>query len=255
MKTTQLRFFLFLLLSMSFFSFDNPSFKKKITDTEFRYEFYTVLKRPVIKADREYYWFKAGAIHNTEFGLSGEVLDGEFEKFYLSNQLAEKGKFKKGLKAGLWKTWHINGTMASKVFYNNGQKSGTYYGYNPQGILVEKGKFKNNKKHGRWINYISQDTLVFKKDKIVIKKPKAEKVYLGRPPKTKEQRLEERKIREAKRDQKRATSELKEKTNTGKKDKKEKQIKSNQEGEQKPEKEPFFKRLFSKKQKQSGKSS
>lgn len=56
--------------------------KKKITDTEFPYEFYTVVRAPKAKPGR-YYWFKVGAIHTTQSGTAGEVLDGRFETFFI----------------------------------------------------------------------------------------------------------------------------------------------------------------------------
>lgn len=108
LSTSKFSILLFGLLVFLLGSFTPPNLKKRITDTEFRYEFYTTKKEVSAKQDRLYYWFKGGAIHSSEYGVSGELLDGEFEKFYLNNQLAEKGEFKKGLKEGLWKTWHCN---------------------------------------------------------------------------------------------------------------------------------------------------
>ncbi|RXR31872.1 hypothetical protein EQG68_09390 [Flavobacterium piscinae] len=108
MSTSKFSFLQFGLFIFLFGSFAIPNLKKRITDKEYRYEFYTTQKEVSAKQDRLYYWFKGGAIHSSEYGVSGELLDGEFEKFYLSNQLAEKGVFKKGLKDGLWKTWHWN---------------------------------------------------------------------------------------------------------------------------------------------------
>lgn len=65
-----------------FFIVDTLSVKEKITDTEFPYEFYTVVRAPKAKPGR-YYWFKVGAIHTTQSGTAGEVLDGGFETFFI----------------------------------------------------------------------------------------------------------------------------------------------------------------------------
>jgi antitoxin component YwqK of YwqJK toxin-antitoxin module len=105
LKTSHFFLLIMIMFTSTMLSFTQPIYKKKITDLEFRYEFFTTTKAVEAKTDRFYFWFKAGAIHSSEFGVSGELLHGAFEKFYLNNQLAEKGKFKNGLKEGLWKTW------------------------------------------------------------------------------------------------------------------------------------------------------
>lgn len=241
-----------IVLGMTFFlllSFTYPNLKKRITDTEFRYEFYTTQKEVSAKQDRLYYWFKGGAIHSSEYGVSGELLDGEFEKFYLNNQLAEKGKFKNGLKDGLWKTWHKNGALATKVYCNSGQKSGTFYSYSPFGQLLEKGKYRNDKKHGNWYNYVVKDTVEYKRGEVMVKVPK--KVYV---PKTKEERLRDREARRLKREIRKQKKEAKkiekekvknesvQKKNTSSKDKTVKKTEKDAD-------KNFFQRLFAKKNK------
>ncbi|MCO6147924.1 toxin-antitoxin system YwqK family antitoxin [Flavobacterium sp. NRK1] len=166
-----------LLLSVFFlFSFSETSLKKRISDADFRYEFYTTDKTLSPKPERQYYWFKGGAIHNSEYGLAGELLHKDFFKFYHSNQLAETGKYNNGLKEGYWKTWFKNGVLQSNTYWDSGQKDGRYYAYDETGFLIEQGKYKNNKKHGRWVNYISKDTLKYRDGKIVVKKIKVKKV-------------------------------------------------------------------------------
>jgi hypothetical protein len=172
---TKMRRYFLLFSALIFLSFADVSPKKRISDEHYRYEFYTTNK--VISPDegREYFWFKGGLIHNSEYGVGGELLHNDFFKYYHSNQLAEAGKFKKGLKEGYWKTWFENGTLQSKVYWDNGQKDGTYYGYDQTGFLTETGKYKNNLKEGRWINYISKDTLKYRDGKVVVKKEKVKK--------------------------------------------------------------------------------
>lgn len=170
MRKYLLFFSLFLLFSFS----ENPS-KKRISDTLFRYEFYTTDKKPEAKPDKEYFWFKGGAIHNTEYGIGGDLLEGSYLKYYHSNQLAEAGKFKKGLKKGLWKSWFKNGVLQSKVNWSDGQMDGNYYAYDHLGNLTETGKYKRNKKHGRWINYTNKDTLRYDRGILVVKKQKQSK--------------------------------------------------------------------------------
>ena len=94
-----------LLSTVLLFSFSETSLKKRISDADFRYEFYTTNKAVNPEPDRQYFWFKGGAIHNSEYG---ELLHSQFQKFYHSNQLAEAGKYNNGLKEGNWKSWFKN---------------------------------------------------------------------------------------------------------------------------------------------------
>jgi hypothetical protein len=161
-------FLLSILVSLS--SFTGTSLKKRISDTLYRYEFYTTSDIVRVQPERQYYWFKGGSIHNSEYGIAGELLHDEFLKFYHSNQLAESGKYKYGLKEGYWKTWYKDGTLQTKSYWSDGQMDGSYYAYDNTGFLVEEGYYKNNKKNGRWINYISDDTLKYINGKIIPKK-------------------------------------------------------------------------------------
>lgn len=164
---------IFLVLApLLMLSFQEPRLKKKISDKEFRYEFFVTDKAPEVKEGRTYFWFKAGSIHQSEYGISGELLDDVFEKFYLSNQLAEQGEFRKGLRVGVWKTWHSNGTMKSYEYWDNGLKRGMSFLYDEQGHLILKGRYKSDKKHGRWIDYKTTDTLEYKLGNVVVAKPK-----------------------------------------------------------------------------------
>ena len=234
MKTKAL--FLFFVVCNVFFlqSFGDPFSKKRITDTQFKYEFYTTDKKIKPKSDITYYWFKGGAIHTSVKGIAGELLDDEFNKFYLSNQLAESGKFKKGRKVGIWKTWFSNGILATQSEWAGGQKNGNYYSYSQNGELIEKGLYRSNKKQYKWINYISKDTIKYQNDKVVVKKIK----------KSKEEREAEK--------TKKTDDSKKEKNAKEDKKLKKQDFKNPKEAKtpsQKEKKEGFFKRLFSKKDK------
>jgi antitoxin component YwqK of YwqJK toxin-antitoxin module len=105
LKTKPIYIVFWILAVSCLFSFNDPYLKKRITDKEFRYEFYTTVAKTRPRNNVIYYWFKAGSIHFTQEGISGELLHDDFDKFYLNNQLAEKGRFKKGKKVGTWRTW------------------------------------------------------------------------------------------------------------------------------------------------------
>ncbi|MEL1244925.1 hypothetical protein AAEO56_11675 [Flavobacterium sp. DGU11] len=235
------KFFLFFAVAI-LFSFSDTSLKKRISDQQFRYEFYTTDKEVFAEPDRYYFWFRGGAIHSSENGIGGELLHSDFLKFYLSNQLAESGKFKNGLKEGYWKTWFPNGVLHSKTYWSDGQMDGSYYGYDETGFMVEEGKFKNHRKHGRWINYISKDTLKYKDGKVVVPKVKPVKDTLQQK---KEGNFFKRLFSRKKKEGKEEAAERPAKNKSAKKpvaEKKETPAKAD-------EKPGFFKRIFSKKKK------
>lgn len=162
----------YIFLGCLLVSFAGTSLKKRISDESFRYEFYTTDKNIKPESERQYYWFKGGKIHNSEYGLAGELLHDEYLKFYHSNQLAEAGTFKNGLKKGYWKTWFENGTLQSKTYWDDGQKDGPYISFDLLGNISETGKYKNNKKHGVWISYITKDTLKYRNGELIVKSKK-----------------------------------------------------------------------------------
>lgn len=164
-----------LITSLIFFSFSDPYSIKRISDKEFRYEFYTTDKTIKPKENKIYFWFKGGLIHSAQSGIAGELLNNKFVKMYHSNQLAEQGAFKKGLKIGLWKTWYKNGFVESTQKWKSGLKSGEFYHYAEDGSILEKGKYKNDIKHGTWINYVKKDTIVYMNGVVFTKKIKPSK--------------------------------------------------------------------------------
>lgn len=246
----------FIFLS-SFSGSNDPLLKKRVTDKEYRYEFYVTKKTAKIRSNRMYYWFKAGAIHTSEYGVSGELLHDDFEKFYFSNQLAEKGQFRRGLKVGVWKTWYPNGVLETYQYYDEGYRKSSFYRYSNQGVLLEKGSYRANKKQGKWINYATNDTLMYKNDNVVIKKSKESKKgnendvaagakkdgFFKRIFKKKEKKEEEEKPKSKK-----------ETSKKGKENKTDKKVnlkanKGKKEEVEKEKKKGFFGRLFSKKEK------
>ena len=208
-------------------SFSDPYTIKRISDANFRYEFYTTNKIIKPKENKMYYWFKGGLIHNAQAGMAGELLQDKFLKMYHNNQLAEQGKFKKGLKVGLWQTWFANGTVETIQKWKNGLQSGEFFRYNESGLIIEKGKFIKGKKHGAWINFIKKDTLVYKGGAVFIKKVKLSK--------EEKIRIKEEKLK---------ILLLKKEERVKRRDSKKSEITS----ETKPKKNGFFKRLFTKTQ-------
>lgn len=220
MKAKIAKLLLVLLSTFLLLSFSDPYTIKRISDANFRYEFYTTNKKIKAKDNKIYYWFKGGLIHNTQSGMTGELLQDKFIKMYHSNQLAEQGVFKKGLKVALWKTWYPSGVLETTQKWSNGLKTGDFFRFNENGLVIEKGNFKKGKKHGTWIDYIKKDTVVYKKGVVFIKKIKPSKV----------EKLKTKSIKKETEIQKIASKKLE------------------TTSEAKPKKESFFMRLFSKKQ-------
>lgn len=234
LKTKVLHSIFLFASAFVLFSFSDPFLVKRISDKDFRYEFYTTSKKIKLEEDKVYYWFKGGIIHNAQSGVAGELLEGDFTKMYHSNQLAEQGKFKKGLKTGLWKSWYENGKLSSVQNWKAGLKSGSSIAFDNNGEVIEKGKYMYDKKEGTWINHIKKDTLVFKKGIVFVKEKKLskeEKIQLKEEKKKKEELIKA------------------EKANSSNKRKVDKEIKGKTQND--TARQSFMKRIFSKKGKEN----
>ncbi|MFH6994539.1 toxin-antitoxin system YwqK family antitoxin [Flavobacterium sp. FlaQc-48] len=170
MKTYTIPRFIIVFFAFALFSFVDPYMIKRISDKDFRYEFYTTDKKIEPKITKTYYWFKGGLIHEAQGGIAGDLLNDKFIKMYHSNQLAEQGQFKNGLRVGEWKTWYSNGTLATTLNYRKGLKSGKYFRYNEIGTLVEHGKYSSNLKTGRWTNTDTKEITTYRNGIIVKQK-------------------------------------------------------------------------------------
>lgn len=168
MKTHTIPRFTTIILAFVLLSFGDPYAIKRISDKEFRYEFYTTDKKIEPKIAKTYYWFKGGLIHEAQGGIAGDLLNDKFIKMYHSNQLAEQGQFKNGLRVGEWKTWYSNGVLSTTLNYSKGLKSGKYFRYNEIGALVEHGKYTSNLKTGRWTNTETKEITTYR-DGIIVK--------------------------------------------------------------------------------------
>lgn len=86
------------------------------------------------KRKRTYYWSDTRGIYQTQGGYSYYLLDGSYTAYYYpGNQLKEKGKFRNGVKDGIWLTWFSNGKLKDKVHWKNGIIDGNMEIYNSDG--------------------------------------------------------------------------------------------------------------------------
>jgi hypothetical protein len=161
-----------VLVCVLFLSITSDLQKKFIRNGDYDIECYVSLKNIKYHEDNKmYYWFKANEIHKSLSSSGGFVLHDSYKMFYRTNQLAEEGTFVYGLKDGVWKDWHENGNLRTEASWKNGFKNGKYTSYDIFGNLESKGTYRNDLKTGRWINYKTKDTVNFKKNEIVVKKP------------------------------------------------------------------------------------
>jgi hypothetical protein len=230
LKTKVLYFFTSCFVTLLLVSFSDPYSIKRVSDANYRYEFYTTSKTVKPRDNRVYYWFKGGLIHNTQSGMVGELLNDTFVKMYHSNQLAEQGVFKNGLKIGLWKTWHPNGALETTQKWSNGLQTGKFYLYDENKLLIEKGDFRKGKKHGVWINYLIKDTIIYKAGAVFIKKVKISKAEKANLKELKKTEISNKKALKEEAETKNRTNSNPEKAT-----------------ERSPKKESFFKRILSKK--------
>ncbi|MEM0578699.1 toxin-antitoxin system YwqK family antitoxin [Flavobacterium polysaccharolyticum] len=265
----------FIVIYLILMSFSDPYSIKRISNSEYKYEFYVTSKTITPKENKIYYWFKGGAIHNAQGGIVGNLLNDEFLKTYHNNQIAEYGFFKDGLKIGTWKSWYPNGSLESIQNWSKGLRTGKYLKYDVNGKLEETGHYRKDKKQGYWYNFIKKDTIKFNDDIPIIKKiklSKSEKLLL-KSKKIKEEAIkkttiqneenkeknliksqqiilekEKAKIKFQKKETKEASNLIEKTTLANKKAEKIKRRKTKQElqikSQDSTKKENFFKRLF-----------
>lgn len=144
-------------------SLEAPTDRRVITDGEFKEELAITTKTPKAQAKRSYYWFKSQDIYASQNDYAGLLLNGPYTKYYYTNELAEKGHFKKGLKIGKWTSWYKTGIISKVSKWKKGRLSGAFITRDSLGRTLVSGKYKNGKKEGYWIDHAQKDTLYYAK--------------------------------------------------------------------------------------------
>jgi antitoxin component YwqK of YwqJK toxin-antitoxin module len=86
---------------------------------------------------------------------------GEWDFFYPSGKLEQKGKYdKKGRMQGDWKWYHENGQIQRQEHYVNGKREGEMKDFDEEGKVVLQGQYVDNKKEGFW-KYETADYLEY----------------------------------------------------------------------------------------------
>ena len=238
----KIKYLLIIALFFSCGAHKSTLHTKKIQTTTIKEDFSVITDNFSPVMNKTYYWYKSNELHQSKGDYSGEVLHGNYTKYYITNELAEKGEFNYGVKTKQWKSWFKNGQLKAVENYSNGNLSGAFTLYSDDGAILTSGKYSNNKKTGQWIDYVTKDTLNYKKGNIVkqkdsvgnVKQPFFKRLFKKKDTLNIEKNNKNIKVQERKRNN---TS--KRKPNKVKPPKKTK----------KPKKDSFLKRLFSKKDK------
>ncbi len=109
---------------------DNQQFQFKILDDDKHGVWF-------YRKNKFYHWYKAQHVLSTQGASSGVLLHGVFEGFYESKQLAQRGRFSKGLKSGEWLYWREDGTLRRSESWKNGVMRGDQNMYDESGQVVE----------------------------------------------------------------------------------------------------------------------
>jgi antitoxin component YwqK of YwqJK toxin-antitoxin module len=119
---------------------------------------------------KDYYWYYAGKIHFNTGGYRGNLLDGKYTVFTPEKDLLASGKFKNGLKHGVWKRWYRNGAIQSIVHWKDGLKNGVSRFFDKDGELTKKLSYKKDLLHGEcvYFNDGEKETIKYRKGEKVM---------------------------------------------------------------------------------------
>lgn len=92
-----------------------------------------------------YSWYGSNKIIKTQGGYTGKLLDGNYNSFYLSNNLKERGTYKKGLYNGKWIIWYENGNLKEITYWRKGLKHGVSKLFNTEGVVEKVAFFKKGR--------------------------------------------------------------------------------------------------------------
>ena len=70
--------------------------------------------------------------------------DGNFEEYFKSGQLKEKGIVKNGVLDGIWESYYENGQLNTQTTYNKGKNNGYYTSYYDNGQIKFETIYINN---------------------------------------------------------------------------------------------------------------
>jgi hypothetical protein len=129
--------------------------------------------------DRYYHWYGNNQIKATIGGYGGRLLNGEYKLFNRDKDLLTQGTYKCGLKKGEWIYWYSNGTIARAERWKKGIRAGEFVEYYQDGSVKTTGRYKEGFLHGKVYHYTPEggrEAVKYIYGKIVVPRPKKEKV-------------------------------------------------------------------------------
>jgi len=85
--------------------------------------------------------------------LGEKTYSGKCEGMHPNGKLMYSGKFKSGLKTGLWTEWDADGMKTAEELWKNGKREGQATYYYPHGSYKEQGLYKDDWKQGVWTEW------------------------------------------------------------------------------------------------------
>lgn len=103
-----------------------------------------------IYSSANYHWFDANKVWTNVGGYDGFLLNGNFTVKDASGKMIRNGKFKNGLKTGIWIEWYPNGERKILNEWEYGQLDGDVFKWSPKGELISHYVYKNDMKNGKY---------------------------------------------------------------------------------------------------------
>jgi len=90
-----------------------------------------------VREKRQYHYYFHGQVFQNQGAYLGHLLEGEFVRLDGNGRLLEKGTFKDGLKQGEWKRWYANGELKGEQLWRNGKPAKTRFEYTVDGDKIK----------------------------------------------------------------------------------------------------------------------
>ena len=84
---------------------------------------------------------------------SRKPYSGKVFSLYDNGKPKKEGKYRNGIKHGLWTEWFLSGQKWSEGTFNNGKEDGKWTGWWGNGQKKGKGTFNNGKPNGKWTGW------------------------------------------------------------------------------------------------------
>lgn len=92
------------------------------------------------------------SVRETLRDTDGDIVDhGTYRVFHPNGQLAEEGRFERGVRVGPWTWYHEDGSLRGECVYEDGV--GEYTAYYPSGAVLRRGRHRGVEREGIWTEW------------------------------------------------------------------------------------------------------